>query len=240
VVLSAGMRDTPRFATTLSAPAILRAREIRDRFRAVALRASRATRTVRLSRTAAGLYRIEPPDERQTGFRLDGLTGRPEEINFLQQVRKHNDRDCFARREAVYEQFLREPREQLACAGAASCQSRGFALLPKQRAALTRIDRDTRFSPDKRPFHDYVGATLRGRNGVTHAGCLYVQVSPGNSFGPLTPGQLDSPRLVQVVTTFVLQTRPLIEIGWSLGYRREKPGTGPIYFEPWLPVSASR
>jgi uncharacterized protein (TIGR02453 family) len=221
-----------------------------------------------------------------------------EALSFLQQLRKHNDREWFARRKPVYEQALRQPMEQLACAVAAACQSRGFALLPKERSAVTRIYRDTRFSPDKRPFHDYVGATLHGRSGVTQAGCLYVQVSPGNSFvaagmylpdsaflrlarlriferpaeflgvvahlaanklelsgewrlkrlprgferfgdsavaeylklncyvvsRPLTPEQLNSPRLVQVITTFALTARPLLEFGWGLGYRREKPG----------------
>ena len=103
-------------------------------------------------------------------------------VQFLQDLKENNDRDWFAPRKSFYETEVKAPMVELVQEVAAACQKKGFALFPKERSPVSRIYRDIRFSPDKRPFQHHVGATLHGRASPTSFGEMYIHVAPDGSF----------------------------------------------------------
>ncbi len=103
-------------------------------------------------------------------------------LEFLEQIRANNNRDWFAPRKAFYEDEVKAPMLQLVTEVASQCQKKGFPLFPKDRAPVSRIYRDIRFSLDKRPFQHHVGATLHGRASAVCSGEVYLHVSPEGSF----------------------------------------------------------
>jgi uncharacterized protein (TIGR02453 family) len=103
-------------------------------------------------------------------------------LQFLQDLKENNDRDWFAPRKSLYETEVKAPMVELVQDVAAACQKKGFALFPKERSPVSRIYRDIRFSPDKRPFQHHVGATLHGRASKASFGEMYIHVSPEESF----------------------------------------------------------
>ena len=53
------------------------------------------------------------------------------------------------------------------------------AVAKKSGGSLMRIYRDTRFSKDKKPYHDYVAAHFQHREGKrVPAPCFYIKISP--------------------------------------------------------------
>lgn len=119
-------------------------------------------------------------------------------LEFLEQLRANNDRDWFAPRKSIYEDEVKAPMLLLVNEVAAGCQKKGFPLFPKDRSPVSRIYRDIRFSPDKRPFQHHVGATLHGRASATSSGEVYIHVSPEGSF--LAAGfYMPDPNFVRVI-----------------------------------------
>jgi uncharacterized protein (TIGR02453 family) len=114
------------------------------------------------------------PEPRFTGVSTEAL-------EFLRDLKRNNNRDWFRERKGDYERLLHHPIEDLVRTCAAACDKRGFPLFPKDKNPLTRIYRDIRFSPDKTPFHTYVGASLRRPSSKT-GGEIYIHISSENSF----------------------------------------------------------
>ncbi len=83
---------------------------------------------------------------------------RPEGLKFLRDLAKHNDREWFTPRKAVFEAELKEP--MLAIVRKITDAMTGFApshVRPAEKS-LFRIYRDTRFSSDKRPYKTHIAA----------------------------------------------------------------------------------
>jgi uncharacterized protein (TIGR02453 family) len=83
---------------------------------------------------------------------------RPEALTFLRNLAKHNDREWFTPRKAVFEAELKEP--MLAIVRKITDAMMDFApnhVRPAEKS-LFRIYRDTRFSSDKRPYKTHVAA----------------------------------------------------------------------------------
>lgn len=83
---------------------------------------------------------------------------RPEGLKFLRDLARHNDREWFTPRKAVFEAELKEP--MLAIVRKITDAMAGFApnhVRPAEKS-LFRIYRDTRFSSDKRPYKTHVAA----------------------------------------------------------------------------------
>lgn len=82
-------------------------------------------------------------------------------LAFLRDLATHNDRDWFAQHKKHYERELRDPFKAFVAELIAACGEReaGFVgLEPKQ--CIFRINRDTRFSKDKRPYKTHVSAGI--------------------------------------------------------------------------------
>lgn len=104
---------------------------------------------------------------------------RPEALKFLRDLAKHNDREWFNQRKAVYEAELKEP--MLAIIRKVTDAMTSFAphhVRPAEKS-LFRIYRDTRFSHNKLPYKTHVAAwwSHMGMQKTSGAG-YYFQISP--------------------------------------------------------------
>jgi uncharacterized protein (TIGR02453 family) len=100
---------------------------------------------------------------------------RPEGLAFLRNLARHNDREWFTPRKAVFEAELKEP--MLAIIRKVSEAMEGFApayVRPAEKC-LFRIYRDTRFSADKKPYKTHVAAwwTMQGLEKTSGAGYYF-------------------------------------------------------------------
>ena len=104
---------------------------------------------------------------------------RAEGLKFLKGLEKHNDREWFQSRKAVYEAELKEP--MLAIIRKITDAMLEFApnLVRPAEKSLFRIYRDTRFSNNKLPYKTHVAAwwSHMGMEKTSGAG-YYFQVSP--------------------------------------------------------------
>lgn len=103
-------------------------------------------------------------------------------LQFLAELRDNNHREWFLPRKSHYETVIKIPMESLAVDVAAICQKSGFAVFPKQPSPVSRIYRDTRFSPDKRPYHHHAAITLERRAASMQSGGIYLHIQPAASF----------------------------------------------------------
>ncbi|MFZ0746474.1 MAG: DUF2461 domain-containing protein [Terracidiphilus sp.] len=104
---------------------------------------------------------------------------RPQAITFLRSLAKHNDREWFTPRKAVFEAELKQP--MLAIVRKVTDAMAEFApnhVRPAEKS-LFRIYRDTRFSNNKLPYKTHVAAwwSHMGMEKTSGAG-YYFQVSP--------------------------------------------------------------
>lgn len=110
----------------------------------------------------------------------------PELFDFLRQLKRHNNRDWFARNKARYEKVLRDPSLMFINSFGPHLHklSSHFVADPRPaRGSLFRIYRDTRFSPDKQPFKTHVGMRFYHASGKdAHAPVFYLHLEPGNCF----------------------------------------------------------
>jgi uncharacterized protein (TIGR02453 family) len=105
-----------------------------------------------------------------------------EGIAFLRNLKKHNDREWFTPRKAVFEETVKKPMIELV--GAIHGEMLRFApdYVGEPAKCVYRIYRDTRFSKDKTPYKTYASALFL-RNGFDkYSGCAgyYFAISPEN------------------------------------------------------------
>jgi uncharacterized protein (TIGR02453 family) len=103
---------------------------------------------------------------------------RPEALKFLRNLARHNDREWFKPRKALFDTELKEP--MLAIIRKVTEAMLDFAPDFERPAekCLFRIYRDTRFSADKKPYKDHVAAWW-GRKGMekTSGAGYYFHIS---------------------------------------------------------------
>lgn len=97
--------------------------------------------------------------------------GFPKEMPaFFRQLEKNNDRDWFTAHKSTFDDHVRGPMIDLVTR--LNSDIRSFAVdhcLADPAKALYRIYRDTRFSKDKTPYKDHIGATFH-RSGLPRNG----------------------------------------------------------------------
>src|SRR5664280_665807 len=104
----------------------------------------------------------------------------PEVFVFLRQLKRHNDREWFAKNKARYQTSIVEPALSF-ISGFAPYLGRisphFVADARPTRGSLFRIYRDTRFSPDGRPFKTHVGIHFSHTSGTdAHAPVFYLHL----------------------------------------------------------------
>ena len=109
------------------------------------------------------------------GFRAEGL-------QFLRDLKRHNERDWFKPRKATFEDELLWPLRCLVADVARRAAGHGLPLTGDPKRSLFRIYRDTRFSKSKLPYKTHVGAVLSRSGERKDPGGVYLHVEPGASF----------------------------------------------------------
>jgi uncharacterized protein (TIGR02453 family) len=107
-------------------------------------------------------------------------------FSFLSSLADNNTRAWFEEHKQDYEDFVRSPALDFIADMAEELPaiSGHFRALPKKvGGSLMRVQRDTRFSPDKTPYKTNVGIHFRHEVGKdVHAPGYYVHIEPGGCF----------------------------------------------------------
>jgi uncharacterized protein (TIGR02453 family) len=128
------------------------------------------------------------------GFPAEGLA-------FLRSLKRNNRREWFQPRKHIYDEKVRAPMVALVSALTTAMGRFAPDYVREPEAAVYRIYRDTRFSPDKTPYKTHVAAIFPRRGLDKHACAgLYFSVSAetieiaGGVYMP-TPDELRAIRL---------------------------------------------
>ena len=111
---------------------------------------------------------------------------RPEAFTLLRQLKRHNDREWFAKNKTRYQSSIVEPALLFIGDFAPHLYEISSFFVADgrpSRGSLFRIYRDTRFSADKRPFKTHVGIHFSHSSGKdAHAPVFYLHLEPDNCF----------------------------------------------------------
>jgi uncharacterized protein (TIGR02453 family) len=100
-------------------------------------------------------------------------------LAFLRNLKRNNDRSWFNAHRDEYERDVQQPLLDFVDGMAGELKSFAPDLEASPKASLFRIYRDTRFSPDKRPFKTQVGILFPHRDlHRNQSACLYVEIGP--------------------------------------------------------------
>jgi uncharacterized protein (TIGR02453 family) len=83
---------------------------------------------------------------------------RPDGLTFLRNLARHNDREWFTPRKAVFDAELKEPMLAIIRKVNTAMESFAPGFVRPAEKCLFRIYRDTRFSADKKPYKTHVAA----------------------------------------------------------------------------------
>lgn len=102
-----------------------------------------------------------------------------EMIDFLLEIRFHNNIAFFNENRKQYERYVKEPLQALAMALAPAVMAVDPQLDTRPVKAVSRIRRDTRFTKDKSPYRDHmwIGWRRMGEERMAGVG-LYWEISP--------------------------------------------------------------
>jgi len=123
-------------------------------------------------------------------------------FRFLRALARHNERAWFHAHKPDYEAHVRDPLLRLIT----DIQPDLAEVSPHFRAdprtvggSLYRIQRDTRFANDKRPYKTWQGARLfHARRKELASPLFYLHIEPGNCFVAAGPWRPESPTLRQL------------------------------------------
>jgi uncharacterized protein (TIGR02453 family) len=131
----------------------------------------------------------------------------PELFEFLRQLKRHNNRDWFAKNKARYQQVVVEPAMQFISGFAPQLSKLSphfVADARPTRGSLFRIYRDTRFSSDKKPYKLHVGIHFSHEKGKdAHAPVFYLHLQPDQCFAAAGVWHPDNPALTKIRSAIV-------------------------------------
>jgi uncharacterized protein (TIGR02453 family) len=131
----------------------------------------------------------------------------PELFEFLRQLKRHNNREWFAKNKEKFEESVRDPALLFIANFAPHLHKlspRFVADARPSRGSLFRIYRDTRFSHDKTPFKTHVGIHFSHSSGKdAHAPVFYLHLEPDNPFAAAGVWHPDSAALTKIRTAII-------------------------------------
>lgn len=103
-------------------------------------------------------------------------------VDFLKELRAHNNREWFEAHRDDYETFFVEPAMQLVevLAPVAERLDPPHQAIPKINKSLRRIHRDTRFSKDKTPYHTHMHIVLWSGDHPNRSAGIHLVLSDGH------------------------------------------------------------
>jgi uncharacterized protein (TIGR02453 family) len=101
-------------------------------------------------------------------------------LDFLADLRDHNTREWFDAHRERYEQDLVVPAKAFVTAAAPllDCLAPGITAEPRVLGSIFRINRDTRFSADKRPYKDHLDLWFWHGPRATAVSGLFLRLTP--------------------------------------------------------------
>lgn len=95
-------------------------------------------------------------------------------LEFFAALQRHNRREWFQPRKAIFEETLKQPMRELV--GAVNAAMKSFApdYATDPDKAIYRIYRDTRFGKDKTPYKDHIAASFPRRGDKAGAGYYFA------------------------------------------------------------------
>jgi len=164
----------------------------------------------------------------------------PEALTFLRQLKRHNDREWFAKNKARYQASIVEPALLFIGDFAPhlyEISSFFVADARSSRGSLFRIYRDTRFSVDKRPFKTHVGIHFSHASGKdAHAPVFYLHLEPDNCFAAAGVWHPDNRALTKVRTAIVRNAEQWAMVRGKLTLEGERLARPPRGFDPNHPL----
>ena len=130
----------------------------------------------------------------------------PELFRFLARLKRNNNRDWFQAHKDEYETHLRQPALLFITDFAAPLYkiSPYLASDPRgTRGSLFRIYRDTRFSPDKRPYKSHLAMRFSHREKDVQSPGFDLHLEPGGCFAASGLWHPEPPTLLKVRTAIV-------------------------------------
>lgn len=106
-------------------------------------------------------------------------------FRFLTRLKRNNNRDWFLERKDEYEAAVHQPALRFIADFAAPLYDISPFLVADarpSRGSLFRIYRDTRFSPDKRPYKTHVAMRFSHRGKDVHSPGFYLHLDPTGCF----------------------------------------------------------
>jgi uncharacterized protein (TIGR02453 family) len=160
----------------------------------------------------------------------------PDLFTFLRQLKRHNDRDWFAKNKERYQQVVVEPAMQFISGFApnlAKLSPHFVADARPTRGSLFRIYRDTRFSSDKIPYKTHIGIHFSHERGKdAHAPVFYLHLEPDGCFAAAGVWHPDTRALTKIRTAIVAQPEQWQKVTRKLELEGESLTRPPKGFDP--------
>lgn len=106
----------------------------------------------------------------------------PETLPFLRDLAANNARDWFTPRKALYQEAVLDPLTSLVADLSERLVAKGLPLGRDTKRAIFRVNRDVRFSNDKRPYKTNASASLTRSGEKMAPGMLYLHIEPAGAF----------------------------------------------------------
>jgi uncharacterized protein (TIGR02453 family) len=133
----------------------------------------------------------------------------PDLFQFLRQLKRHNNREWFAKNKEQYQSVVVEPAMQFISGFAPYLEKLSphfVADARPTRGSLFRIYRDIRFSSDKIPYKTHIGIRFSHEAGKdAHAPVFYLHLEPDGSFAAAGVWHPDNRALTRIRTAIVDQ-----------------------------------
>lgn len=157
----------------------------------------------------------------------------PELFRFLKQLKRNNDREWFQAHKPQYENLLRVPALRFITDFAGPLYEISPYLVsdPRpSRGSLFRIYRDTRFSPDKRPYKTHLAMRFAHRGKDVHSPGFYLHLEPEGCFAACGLWHPEAPTLLKVRNAIVERAeewRPVRKLlNWDDASKLSRPPRG--------------
>lgn len=161
---------------------------------------------------------------------------RPELFDFLSQLKRHNNRDWFAKNKQRYEEDVRDPALTFIASFGLHLRKLcpHFVADPRpSRGSLFRIYRDTRFSADKTPFKTHVGIHFSHASGKdAHAPVFYLHLEPENCFAAAGVWHPDNAALTKIRMAIVAEPERWAKVRRKLELEGDSLKKPPRGFDP--------
>ena len=132
----------------------------------------------------------------------------PAFFDFFRELARHNDRDWFAANRARYVADIEAPLLSFIGDFGPHLRMLSPAFVADRRrvgGSMFRIQRDTRFSPDKSPFKTYTAARFahEARRRVSGVPAFFLHLGPDHCFGGGGVYHIDMKQLTKIRTRIV-------------------------------------